>query len=237
MNAIRILTVEDDPATASEIINALSPCGFQVNWVSNGQDGLAQALGNQYDVMTLDRMLPGVDGLSIVTALRTVGNQTPILMLSALGDVDERIRGLRAGGDDYLTKPFDASELAARIEVLLRRRQSTAAAHVTTLRVGDLELNLIARRVTRAGNEITLLPTEFKVLEFMMRHAGKIITRTMLFEAVWGYHFDPGTNLIDVHVGRLRRKIDLPGAVPMIQTVRGSGYLLVPPEARAGSGL
>jgi len=234
MNAIRVLTIEDDASIANEIISALTACGFQVTWVNHGQDGLAQALGNQYDVITLDRMLPGVDGLSIVTALRTVGNQTPILMLSALGDVDERIRGLRAGGDDYLAKPFDASELAARVEVLLRRRQNTGAARETALCVGDLKIDLIARKVTRGSHEIPLLPTEFKVLEFMMRHAGRIITRTMLFEAVWGYHFDPGTNLIDVHVGRLRRKIDPPGAVPMIQTVRGSGYMLGLPEERAG---
>ena len=226
MNQVRVLTVEDDAITANEIIGELTQHGFQVSWVDNGRDGMAHALGNQYDVITLDRMLPGVDGLSILTAMRTVGVQTPVLMLSALGDVDERVRGLRAGGDDYLTKPFDPDELTARLEVLLRRRQSTGDAPETVLQVCDLEIDLISRRVSRGGEDIALLPTEFKVLEFMMRHAGKTITRTMLFEAVWGYHFDPGTNLIDVHMGRLRKKIDPPGTEPMIQTVRGSGYIL-----------
>ncbi|MFC5428806.1 response regulator transcription factor [Paraburkholderia denitrificans] len=226
MNEVRVLTVEDDAITANEIIGELTQHGFQVNWVDNGRDGMAHALSDQYDVITLDRMLPGVDGLSILTAMRTVGVQTPVLMLSALGDVDERVRGLRAGGDDYLTKPFDPDELTARLEVLLRRRQSTGAAPETVLHVRDLEIDLISRRVSRGGEDIALLPTEFKVLEFMMRHAGKTITRTMLFEAVWGYHFDPGTNLIDVHMGRLRKKIDPPGVEPMIQTVRGSGYML-----------
>jgi two-component system OmpR family response regulator len=171
-------------------------------------------------------MLPGVDGLSILTAMRTVGIQTPVLMLSALGDVDERVRGLRAGGDDYLTKPFDPEELAARLEVLLRRRLAAFATRETSLRAGALEMDLIAHKVYRNGNEIALLPTEYKVLEFMLRYPGKTITRTMLFEAVWGYHFDPGTNLIDVHMGRLRRKIDQPGEEPTIRTVRGSGYIL-----------
>ncbi|WP_296650835.1 response regulator transcription factor [Paraburkholderia sp.] len=226
MNEVRVLTVEDDAITANEIIGELTQHGFQVNWVDNGRDGMAHALSDQYDVITLDRMLPGVDGLSILTAMRTVGVQTPVLMLSALGDVDERVRGLRAGGDDYLTKPFDPDELTARLEVLLRRRQSTGATPETVLHVRDLEIDLISRRVSRGGEDIALLPTEFKVLEFMMRHAGKTITRTMLFEAVWGYHFDPGTNLIDVHMGRLRKKIDPPGVEPMIQTVRGSGYML-----------
>ncbi|TAM08350.1 MAG: response regulator transcription factor [Paraburkholderia sp.] len=226
MNEVRVLTVEDDAITANEIIGELTQHGFQVNWVDNGRDGMAHALSDQYDVITLDRMLPGVDGLSILTAMRTVGVQTPVLMLSALGDVDERVRGLRAGGDDYLTKPFDPDELTARLEVLLRRRQSTGETPETVLHVRDLEIDLISRRVSRGGEDIALLPTEFKVLEFMMRHAGKTITRTMLFEAVWGYHFDPGTNLIDVHMGRLRKKIDPPGVEPMIQTVRGSGYIL-----------
>jgi two-component system OmpR family response regulator len=158
--------------------------------------------------------------------MRSIGIQTPVLMLSALGDVDERVRGLRAGGDDYLTKPFDPEEMAARLEVLLRRNQTPAAQLETHLRVGPLELDLISRKVQRDGEEIVLLPTEYRVLEFMMRHAGQTITRTMLFEAVWGYHFDPGTNLIDVHMGRLRKKIDPPGVTPMIQTVRGSGYIL-----------
>ncbi|WP_181565804.1 response regulator transcription factor [Paraburkholderia unamae] len=223
---MRVLTVEDDAVTASEIVSELTQRGFAVEWVDNGRDGMARAMSDEYDAITLDRMLPGVDGLSILTAMRTVGIQTPVLMLSALGDVDERVRGLRAGGDDYLTKPFDPEELTARLEVLLRRRQAASVARETALSVGPLELDLISRKVRRDGEEVALLPTEYRVLEFMMRHAGKTITRTMLFEAVWGYHFDPGTNLIDVHMGRLRKKIDPPGVPPLIQTVRGSGYIL-----------
>ncbi|POR50101.1 winged helix family two component transcriptional regulator [Paraburkholderia eburnea] len=226
MSQVRVLTVEDDAVTANEIVNELTQRGFVVDWVDNGRDGMARAMSDEYDAITLDRMLPGVDGLSILTAMRTVGIQTPVLMLSALGDVDERVRGLRAGGDDYLTKPFDPEELTARLEVLLRRRQAATVARETALRVGPLELDLISRKVRRDGEEVALLPTEYRVLEFMMRHAGKTITRTMLFEAVWGYHFDPGTNLIDVHMGRLRKKIDPPGVPPLIQTVRGSGYIL-----------
>ncbi|CAM2152811.1 two-component system OmpR family response regulator [Paraburkholderia tropica] len=226
MSQVRVLTVEDDAVTANEIVSELTQRGFAVDWVDNGRDGMARAMSDEYDAITLDRMLPGVDGLSILTAMRTVGIQTPVLMLSALGDVDERVRGLRAGGDDYLTKPFDPEELTARLEVLLRRRQAATVARETALHVGPLELDLISRKVRRDGEEVALLPTEYRVLEFMMRHAGKTITRTMLFEAVWGYHFDPGTNLIDVHMGRLRKKIDPPGVPPLIQTVRGSGYIL-----------
>ncbi len=226
MSQVRVLTVEDDAVTANEIVNELTQRGFVVDWVDNGRDGMARAMSDEYDAITLDRMLPGVDGLSILTAMRTVGIQTPVLMLSALGDVDERVRGLRAGGDDYLTKPFDPEELTARLEVLLRRRQAATVTRETALNVGPLELDLISRKVRRDGEEVALLPTEYRVLEFMMRHAGKTITRTMLFEAVWGYHFDPGTNLIDVHMGRLRKKIDPPGVPPLIQTVRGSGYIL-----------
>jgi two-component system, OmpR family, response regulator len=222
----RVLTIEDDEITAHDILGALRTRGFTVDWVDNGRDGMARALSDEYDVVTLDRMLPGVDGLAILTAMRSVGIQTPVLMLSALGDVDERVRGLRAGGDDYLTKPFDPEEMTARLEVLLRRRQSSTTQFETTLRVGPLELDLITRKARRHDEDIALLPTEYRVLEFMMRHAGQTITRTMLFEAVWGYHFDPGTNLIDVHMGRLRKKIDPPGATPLIQTVRGSGYIL-----------
>ena len=222
----RVLTIEDDEITANDIVGELKSRGFTVDWVANGRDGMARAMSDEYDVITLDRMLPGVDGLTILTTMRSIGIQTPVLMLSALGDVDERVRGLRAGGDDYLTKPFDPEEMTARLEVLLRRRQAPTAQFETTLRVGPLELDLISRKVQRDGEEIALLPTEYRVLEFMMRHAGQTITRTMLFEAVWGYHFDPGTNLIDVHMGRLRKKIDPPGVTPMIQTVRGSGYIL-----------
>lgn len=226
MKGVKILTIEDDPITGNEIVEELTRSGFGVEWVDNGRDGMARAVTDQYDAVTLDRMLPGVDGLTILTAMRSVGIQTPVLMLSALGDVDERIRGLRAGGDDYLTKPFDPQELVARLEVLLRRHRSAPVAAETALKVGVLEIDLISRKVLCDGIEIVLLPTEYRVLEFMMRHAGQTITRTMLFEAVWGYHFDPGTNLIDVHMGRLRKKLDPQGNRPLIQTVRGSGYLL-----------
>ena len=221
-----VLTIEDDEITANEIVRELQGRGFTVEWVANGRDGMARALGNEFDVITLDRMLPVVDGLTILTTMRSVGVRTPVLMLSALGDVDERVRGLRAGGDDYLTKPFDPEEMAARLEVLLRRSQTAPAPFATTLTVGPLRLDLISRKVFRDGDEIALLPTELRVLEYMMRNAGQTITRTMLFEAVWGYHFDPGTNLIEVHMGRLRKKIDPPDAKQMIQTVRGAGYIL-----------
>ncbi|WP_321883752.1 response regulator transcription factor [Burkholderia cepacia] len=221
-----VLTIEDDEITANEIVRELQGRGFTVEWVANGRDGMARALGNEFDVITLDRMLPVVDGLTILTTMRSVGVRTPVLMLSALGDVDERVRGLRAGGDDYLTKPFDPEEMAARLEVLLRRSQTAPAPFATTLTVGPLRLDLISRKVFRDGDEIALLPTEYRVLEYMMRNAGQTITRTMLFEAVWGYHFDPGTNLIEVHMGRLRKKIDPPDAKQMIQTVCGAGYIL-----------
>ncbi|KGB92137.1 response regulator [Burkholderia cepacia] len=221
-----VLTIEDDEITANEIVRELEGRGFTVEWVANGRDGMARALGNEFDVITLDRMLPVVDGLTILTTMRSVGVRTPVLMLSALGDVDERVRGLRAGGDDYLTKPFDPEEMAARLEVLLRRSQAAPAPFDTTLVVGPLKLDLISRKAFRDGEEIVLLPTEYRVLEYMMRNAGQTITRTMLFEAVWGYHFDPGTNLIEVHMGRLRKKIDPPDAKQMIQTVRGAGYRL-----------
>ena len=222
----RVLTIEDDEITANGIAEELRERGFVVDWVDNGRDGLARAMSDEYDIITLDRMLPGVDGLTVVSTMRSVGVYTPVLMLSALSDVDERIRGLRAGGDDYLTKPFNLAEMSARLEVLLRRQQAPAVQKATTLRAGPLELDLIARTVKRGNEEIVLLPTEYRVLEFMMRHAGRTITRTMLFEEVWGYHFDPGSKLIDVHIGRLRKKIDSVDAPTLIQTVRGIGYVL-----------
>jgi two-component system OmpR family response regulator len=228
MTTSRVLTIEDDPLAGNEIVAELESSGYTVDWVNDGREALARAVGGNYDVITLDRLLPNMDGLTILTTMRTVGVQTPVLMLSALGDVDDRVRGLRAGGDDYLTKPFDPDELTARLEVLLRRRQEPAAAIAdTTLCVGPLTLDLISRKVTRDGAEVSLLPTEFRILEFMMRHAGQLITRTMLFEAVWNYHFDPGTNLIDVHMSKLRRRIDVPGKESILQTVRGSGYILL----------
>ncbi|MDB6142166.1 MAG: cusR 2 [Pseudomonas sp.] len=224
----RILTIEDDIVTAKEIVAELSSHGLEVDWVDNGREGLVQAVCGDYDLITLDRMLPEVNGLAIVTTLRALGSTTPILMISALSDVDERVRGLRAGGDDYLSKPFASDEMAARVEVLLRRRNPVSATE-TVLRLSDLELDLISREASRGGLPLNLLPTEYKLLEFMMRNSGQIITRMMIFEEVWGYHFDPGTNLIDVHIGRLRKKIDAPGLTPLIRTVRGSGYVIAEP--------
>jgi DNA-binding response OmpR family regulator len=189
-----------------------------------GREGMAKVMAGEYDVVTLDRMLPDLDGLTIVATMRGVGMETPVLVMSAMSDVDHRIQGLRAGGDDYLTKPFSPEEMFARVEVLLRRRPRNAKPE-TLLRTGVLELDLVRRRVTHGERELELQPTEFRVLEFMMRHAGQVLTRTMIFEAVWGCRFDPGTNLIDVHVGRLRKKVDVPGERPLIRTIRGSGYL------------
>lgn len=220
----RILTIEDDPATAREIVTELKAHGFEVDWSANGREGLAQVTAGRYDLLTVDRMLPDMDGLAVVGAIRSMRVETRILMISALSDVDERVRGLRAGGDDYLTKPFAPEEMTARVEVLLRRQKNGHEPH--HLRAADLHLDLISRSARRADREIKLLPTEFKILELLMRNAGRIITRTMIFESVWNYHLDPGTNLIDVHIGRLRKKIDLPGLAPLIHTVRGSGYML-----------
>jgi len=224
----RILTIEDDAVTAKEIVAELQSHGFEVDWVDNGREGLVSAVSGNYDLITLDRMLPELDGLAIVTTLRTIGVVTPILMISALSDVDERVRGLRAGGDDYLSKPFATDEMAARVEVLLRRK-SPVREFETTLRVADLELNLISHEAIRDNQPLNLLPTEYKLLEFMMRNPGQVLSRMMIFEEVWGYHFDPGTNLIDVHIGRLRKKIDPPGMTPLIRTMRGSGYVIAEP--------
>ena len=224
----KILAIEDDPTTGREIVTELEQHGFEVEWVADGRDGLIRAVSGDFDAITLDRMLPRLDGLAIDTVMRSTGVDTPVLMVSALSDVDERVRGLRAGGDDYLTKPFASEELAARLEVLLRRRAT--APPLTQLTVGDLEIDLLGRVARRAGVDIKLMPTEFKLLEFMARNSGQVLTRTMIFEAIWGYHFDPGTNLIDVHMGRLRRKVDRPGQPTLIHTIRGSGYALNPPE-------
>nr|MEA2797063.1 two-component system, OmpR family, response regulator [Phenylobacterium sp.] len=223
----KILAIEDDATTGREIVTELEQHGFDVEWVADGRDGLIRAVSGDFDAVILDRMLPRMDGLAIVTVMRGAEVNIPVLMISALSDVDERIRGLRAGGDDYMTKPFASEELAARLEVLLRRRE--AAPRQSHLAVADLDLDLITRIAHRAGVEVRLMPTEYKLLEFMMRNSGQILTRTMIFEAIWGYHFDPGTNLIDVHLGRLRRKIDRPGLAPLIHTIRGSGYALNAP--------
>lgn len=220
----RILTIEDDAVTAREIALELGAAGNEVDCVGDGRLGLERALGGGYDAITLDRMLPGMDGLELVTELRRAGVRTPVLMVSALSDVDARVRGLRAGGDDYLTKPFAPEELAARVDALLRR--VAGAVRETMLEVDDLRLDLIARIAHRGDVELELLPIEFRLLEYLMRNAGHVLTRTMIFEAVWGYRFDPGTNVIDVHIGRLRRKVDAESFAPLIHTVRGCGYSL-----------
>lgn len=220
----RVLTIEDDLVTAEEIATELRSHGFAVDLAADGREGLALAQRGHYDAITLDRMLPGLDGLALVATLRGQGITTPVLMISALSDVDERVRGLRAGGDDYLTKPFASDEMSARVEVLLRRHAHVAPAD-SQLRVGDLQLDLMTRSARRSGQDISLLPTEFKLLEFLMRNAGQVLSRTMLFQEVWGYHFDPGTNLIEVHIGRLRRRIEQPGRAQPIKTVRGTGYV------------
>ena len=225
----RILCIEDDETTAQEIISELTGAGFDVEWVADGREGLMRAVSEPFAAITLDRMLPNVDGLTIAQVMRQAGIDTPILMVSALSDVDERVKGLRAGGDDYLTKPFASEELSARLEVLLRR-QRRAGARETVLSAGDLEMDLVTREVRRGGRDLKLLPTEFKLLELLLRNSGQVLTRSMIFESVWGYRFDPGTNLIDVHMGRLRRKVDPPGAEALIQTVRGAGYALRVPR-------
>lgn len=225
----RALVIEDDEVTARDIVAELGAHGLNAEWVANGREGLARALEHGYDIITLDRMLPGMDGIDVVSELRKRAVETPVLMISALSDVDERVRGLRAGGDDYLTKPFAPDELAARAEVLLRRHRRPETGE-TRIRVEDLELDLVKHNALRNGQPLTLLPTEFRLLEFLMRNAGQVVTRQMIFEHVWGFHFDPGTNVIDVHIGRLRRKIDGAGQVPLIRTVRGSGYVLAPAD-------
>ncbi len=223
--SMRVLVIEDDSEVARYLTKGLGEAGFVADRAPNGTDGLVMAMGEKYDVLIVDRMLPGVDGLTLVETLRKSGNQTPVLFLSALGDVDQRVRGLRAGGDDYLAKPFSFTELLARIESILRRRGAPAERE-TVLRVGDLELDLLARTVKRAGKPVDLQQREFRLLEFLMRHAGQVVTRTMLLEGVWDYHFDPQTNVIDVHISRLRQKIDKGFDAPLIHTIRGAGYSL-----------
>ena len=222
----RALLIEDDRGTADEIVAELVERGFVVEWASTGVEGLDKARLADADVMIVDRMLPGVDGLTIIEVIRKEQVRTPVLVLSALGAVDDRIRGLRAGGDDYLTKPFAIGELIARIEALLRR---PAENRDTTLRVGPLELDLLARTAKRGERVIDLLPREFRLLEYMMRRKDQLLTRAMLFEEVWNYKFVPQSNLVDVHMGRLRRKVDLPEEPPMIQNIRGEGFVLRAP--------
>jgi two-component system, OmpR family, response regulator len=225
---MRILVIEDDQDAASYMVKGLKESGYVVDHAADGKDGMVHAMSGNYDALIVDRMLPHVDGLSIIQGIRTAGITTPALILSALGAVDDRVKGLKAGGDDYLTKPYAFSELLARIEVLLRRGSGNAVE--TKLRVGDLQMDLLGRVVTRADQEVDLQPREFKLLEYLMRNAGNVVTRTMLLEHVWDYHFDPQTNVIDVHISRLRQKIDKGFARPLLHTIRGAGYCLRAPE-------
>ncbi|MFP5222901.1 MAG: winged helix-turn-helix domain-containing protein [Acidobacteriota bacterium] len=225
---MRILLVEDDPQAAAYLVKGLKEQGLAVDHVADGREGLFRASGGGYDAIILDRMLPNLDGLSILKTVRAAGDNTPVLLLSALSDVDARVEGLRAGGDDYLTKPFAFAELMARLEALGRRGRPEKP--LTVLTLADLELDLTARTVKRAGKAIDLKPKEFALLEYFMRHAGQVVTRTMLLERVWDYAFDPQTNVIDVHVSRLRGKIDKDFEKPLLHTVRGAGYTLRDPS-------
>ena len=222
--AVHILLIEDDTEAAKFLVKGLRESGYAVDHAPDGREGLFRATEGQFDLVVTDRMLPHIDGLAIIQLMRQKGITTPVLVLSALGTVDDRVRGLKAGGDDYLTKPFAFAELLARIEALSRRRSSVP--ETTKLRVADLELDLLARSVTRGGRDIDLTARELKLLEFLMRRAGQVVTRTMLLEGVWDLHFDPQSNLIDVHISRLRQAIDRGSDRPLIHTVRGSGYVL-----------
>jgi two-component system OmpR family response regulator len=222
---MKLLLVEDNERVSQFVVKGLKESGHTTDHADNGRDGLFLAASEPYDVIIMDRMLPGqIDGLAIIEALRKAGNRTPILILSALSDVDERIRGLKSGGDDYLTKPFAFGELLARLDALARRAQGNNTE--TTLDVGDLRVDLLSRKVVRGDRVITLQPREFKLLEYLMRHAGQVVTRTMLLENVWDYHFDPQTNVVDVHISKLRQKIDCESERPLLRTVRNAGYML-----------
>ena len=221
---MHILLVEDDSETAAYVQKGLHESGHIVDVATTGPDGLNLALHCAFDAAVVDRMLPGLDGLALIAALRAADNKLPVLILSALGQLDHRVEGLQAGGDDYLAKPFAFSELEARLAALARRAGAPATA--TSLALGDLKIDLLARKTVRAGREISLQPKEFALLEYLLRHAGQVVTRTMLLEHVWGYHFDPQTNVIDVHVSRLRQKIDKGFRAPLLHTVRGAGYCL-----------
>ncbi len=223
---MRILIIEDDRELASFVRKGLSQAGWNVDHADNGKDGLFLATTEQYDALIVDRMLPGIEGLTVVRTLRASDIDTPVLILSALGEVDDRVKGLKAGGDDYLVKPFAFSELMARVEALVRRSRTTSAAAQTTLEVADLHMDLLKREVRRGAAKIDLQPREFQLLEFLLRHAGQVVTRTMLLEGVWDYHFDPQTNVIDVHISRLRAKVDKGFERPLLHTVRGAGYRL-----------
>ncbi|MDE0800524.1 MAG: response regulator transcription factor [Rhodospirillaceae bacterium] len=221
---MRILVVEDDLKTASFVTKGLREAGYVVDHAEDGTQALERALSEAYDVLVIDRMLPGLNGIKVVETIRSEGVDSPVLFLSALGDVEDRVQGLKAGGDDYLVKPFALSELLARLEALMRRGRGQG--EVTQLSVGDLEMDILARKVIRQGQRVYLHPREFKLLEYLMRHAGQVVTRTMLLENVWEYHFDPQTNVIDVHISRLRQKVDKPFDKTILHTVRGAGYKL-----------
>ena len=221
---MRLLIIEDDRESADYLVKAFREVGHIADHAADGEEGLAMAENGDYDVLVVDRMLPKRDGLSVIGALRDKGNTAPVLILSALGQVDDRIKGLRAGGDDYLPKPYSFAELLARVEVLSRRRGGPA--EDTLYRVGDLELDRLSHRVARGKDELTLQPREFRLLEYLMKHAGQVVTRTMLLENVWDYHFDPQTNVIDVHVSRLRSKIEKDFDKPLLKTIRGAGYMM-----------
>jgi two-component system, OmpR family, response regulator len=225
VHAVKVLLVEDNERVSRFVVKGLGEAGHSVDHAANGRDGLFMAASEPYDVIVMDRMLPGnIDGLAIIETLRKTGNRTPILILSALADVDERIKGLRSGGDDYLTKPFAFGELLARVDVLGRRAAGAGGEHM--LQVGDLKMDLLSRRVTRGSRAITLQPREFKLLEYLMRHADQVVTRTMLLEAVWDYNFDPQTNVVDVHISKLRQKLEFESEPPLVKTVRNAGYMM-----------
>jgi two-component system OmpR family response regulator len=221
---MRLLIIEDDRDAADYLVKAFREVGHVADLATDGEEGLALAMDGQYDVLVIDRMLPKLDGLTVIGTLRSKSIETPALILSALGQVDDRVKGLRAGGDDYLPKPYSFSELLARIEVLARRRGGRSEEML--YRVGDLELDRLSHSVSRGSSEISLQPREFRLLEYLMKHSGQVVTRTMLLENVWDYHFDPQTNVIDVHISRLRSKIDKGFARPLLHTVRGAGYMI-----------
>jgi two-component system OmpR family response regulator len=225
---MKLLLVEDDRETGAYLKRALSEAGHTVDLAATGRDGLLLAAGEPYDVMVLDRMLPQVDGLAILRTIRASGVKTPVLLLTALGGIDDRVEGLEAGGDDYLVKPFAFAQLLARVKALARRPPPQETQ--TMLRIADLEMNLLRRTVTRGAERIELQPREYQLLEYLMRHAGRVVTRTMLLEGVWDFHFDPRTNIVETHISRLRAKLDRGGARELIQTVRGAGYRLVEPD-------
>jgi two-component system, OmpR family, response regulator len=224
----RILVIEDDPETAEQLVDFLETRGYAADLAVDGNDGLRLAQVAPYAVIVIDRMLPGLDGIAVIRRLREAGTVTPALIVSALGEVDDRVRGLRAGGDDYLVKPFAFVEFLARVEALARR--SATVVKETVLRVGDLELDLVSRTVNRGGREVELLPREFQVLEYLVRNQGHVVPRAMLLEHVWDLHFDPTTNIIDVYVGRVRRKVDSEQAYPLIHTIRGVGFCVRAPR-------